>query len=89
MLTPQGLFSFKEHTISEPILFGPFTREQATAITTAYTNVTIEDNQGTHFRLVIRETGGMLIWSDRNFVPDAGVMLNRYIASDGIRNPSV
>ncbi|EDX6466480.1 DUF905 family protein, partial [Salmonella enterica] len=25
---------------------------------------------------------------DRNFAPGAGVMLNRYIASDGIRKPS-
>ncbi|EFS7079442.1 DUF905 domain-containing protein, partial [Salmonella enterica] len=53
-----------------------------------YTNVAIEDDQGSHFRLVIRDTDGMLIWRDRNFAPGAGVMLNRYIASDGIRTPS-
>lgn len=67
---------------------GTFTREQATAVAAAYTNITIEDDQSTHFRLVIRDTDGMLIWRDRNFAPGAGVMLNRCIASDGIRKPS-
>jgi len=64
---------------------GTFTREQATAVTVAYTNIAIEDDQGTHFRLVIRNTDGGLIWRDWNFAPNAGVILNRYIASDGIR----
>ncbi|ELY5940095.1 DUF905 domain-containing protein [Cronobacter malonaticus] len=64
---------------------GTFTREQATVVAAAYTNVAIEDDQGSHFRLVIRDTDGMLIWRDWNFAPGAGVMLNRHIASDGIR----
>ena len=33
---------------------GPFSRNQALAVTTAYLNVLIEDDQGTHFRRVIR-----------------------------------
>lgn len=63
---------------------GTFTRAQAEAIAAVYTNVTIEDDQGTHFRLVMRDNSGMLIWRDWNFAPEAGVMLNRYIASNGI-----
>ncbi|EMC4560799.1 DUF905 family protein [Escherichia coli] len=32
----------------------PFSREQAVVITIAYRNVFIDDDQGTHFRRVIR-----------------------------------
>ncbi len=32
----------------------PFSREQVVVITTAYRNVFIDDDQGTHFRRVIR-----------------------------------
>lgn len=63
---------------------GPFTRSDAEAITSLYSNITIEDDQGTHFRLVIRDTDGSLIWRDWNFAVEAGVMLNRFIDSDGI-----
>ncbi|WP_148675757.1 DUF905 family protein, partial [Klebsiella grimontii] len=44
----------------------------------------IEDDQGTHFRLVIR-CEGVMVWRAWNFEPEAGVMLNSYIARYGIR----
>lgn len=68
-----------------PLPAGEFNREQAEAVAAMYTNVAIEDDQGSHFRLVIRDSEGMLVWRDWSFAPEAGVILNRYIASDGIR----
>lgn len=44
-----------------PLPSGSFTRKDASDITAHYLNVTIEDDQGTHFRLVIRDIDGMLI----------------------------
>ena len=63
---------------------GPFSRNQALAVPTAYLNVLIEDDQGTHFRLVIRNAEGQLRWRCWNFEPDAGKQLNPYLASEGI-----
>lgn len=63
---------------------GPFTRSDAEVIVSLYSNITIENDQGTHFRLVIHDTDGSLIWRDWNFAAEARVMLNRFIDSDGI-----
>ncbi len=41
---------------------GPFSREQAVAVKTAYRNVFTEDDQGTYSRLVIRNAEGQLRW---------------------------
>ena len=64
---------------------GPFTRRQAQAVTTTYSNITLEDDQGSHFRLVVRDTEGRMVWRAWNFEPDAGEGLNRYIRTSGIR----
>ncbi|EKS6643695.1 DUF905 domain-containing protein [Klebsiella michiganensis] len=63
---------------------GPFTRRQAEAIVAAYQNVTIEDDQSTHFRLVLRDREGQLLWRVWNFEPDTGSWFNRYLLSHGI-----
>ncbi|MEG5948043.1 DUF905 domain-containing protein [Enterobacter kobei] len=64
---------------------GPFTRQQAEAITRHYHNITPEDDQGSHFRLVVRDAEGRMVWRAGNFEPDAGEGLNRYIRRSGIR----
>ena len=72
-------------TDSQPRLpVGDFTRAQAEAVCAAYHNVTLEDDQVTHFRLVIRNRDGFLVWRAWNFESDAGAWLNRYLASDGM-----
>lgn len=62
----------------------PFSREQVVAVTTAYRNVFTEDDQGTYFRLVIRNAEGQLRWCCRNSEPDAGTQLNTRLASEGL-----
>jgi len=72
------------NTDDTPLPSGPFTRKQAEAIVAAYQNVATEDDQGTHFRLVIRDREGQLIWRAWNFEDNAGEWFNRYLASHGI-----
>ena len=71
--------------ITAPVLpDGEFTRQDADGVVAFYTNVFIEDDQGTHFRLVVRREGEM-IWRAWNFEPDAGAELTPYIRRYGIR----
>ena len=60
------------NTGDTPLPAGPFTRRQAEVIVSAYQNVSIEDDQGTHFRLVIRDSAETLIWRAWNFEDNAG-----------------
>lgn len=70
---------------SLPLADEGFTREQAEAIAALYINVAIEDDQGTHFRLVVRESSGCLIWRAWNFEPNSGELLNKYIKQYGMK----
>lgn len=76
--------------MSPPVLLPPgtFTRRQAKAITAAYRNLTIEDDQSSHFRLVVRDAEGRMVWRAWNFEPDAGAGLNPYIRQYGIMKES-
>ena len=51
---------------------GPFTRRQAEVIVSAYQNVSIEDDQGSHFRLVVCDSEGRIVWRAWSFETDAG-----------------
>lgn len=64
---------------------GAFTREEATAVVAQYTNISIENDQGTHFQLVVRDEKGGLKERAWNFEEDAGALLNRAFASYGTK----
>ncbi|WP_373224899.1 DUF905 family protein [Enterobacter cloacae complex sp. ESBL7] len=73
------------HNTDSPLLpEGPFSRRQAETIVAAYQNAAIEDDQCTHFRLVIRDSDNQLIWRAWNFEDNAGYWLNRYLLSHGL-----
>lgn len=84
-LTPTG--STTEMRCVAALGDGAFTREQAANVTSAFSNVFIEDDQGSHFRLVVREPSGTLIWRAFSFEHDAGYWLRKYINSRGVTQP--
>ncbi|EPE5166577.1 DUF905 domain-containing protein [Yersinia enterocolitica] len=67
---------------------GQFTRQQAEAVTRRYQNIAIEDDQSSHFRLVLRDSEGRMVWRAWSFETDAGEGLNRYIRQYGILRAS-
>lgn len=67
-----------------PLPSGPFTHRQAEVIVSAYQNVSIEDDQGSHFLLVVRDSEGRMVLRAWSFETDAGEGLNRYIRQYGI-----
>ncbi|EMM1285278.1 TPA: DUF905 family protein [Citrobacter freundii] len=67
---------------------GPFTRQQAEAVTHRYHDIAIEYDQGSHFLLVVCDPEGRMVWRAWNFELDAGTALNRYIGQDCIRRVS-
>jgi hypothetical protein len=67
---------------------GPFTRQQADAITSRYQNIAIEDVRHSHFRLVVRDSESRMVWWAWSFEPDAGEGLNLYIRKSGILRAS-
>lgn len=76
-----------QDTDDKPLPPGPFPRRQAEAVVALYRNIAIEDDQSTHFRLVIRDSDSQLIWRAWNFEASAGEWLNRYLAIHGIPHP--
>lgn len=69
--------------VTTPVVMpqGPFTREEATVLVAQYSNVSIENDQGTYFQVVVWDEEGMLKKCAWNFENDVGALLNSALAS--------
>lgn len=77
----------KERGFSQ-VPVGPFTRQQAECVSAAYRNIFIEDDQGSHFRLVLRDADGRMLWQAWNFESESGIGLKAYIRDYGLLRDS-
>ncbi|EKN4842959.1 DUF905 family protein [Yersinia enterocolitica] len=60
---------------------GPFTRLQTEVVTAAYRNITIEDDQSSHFRLVVCAAEGQIGWTQcTNFFAKPYTLETKYKA---------
>lgn len=64
-----------------------FTREQALNVTAAFSNVFIDDDDGSHFRLVLCDPSGEYIWSGFSWESDSGIGLRYKINLHGEPKP--
>ncbi|MCQ3871205.1 DUF905 family protein [Klebsiella variicola] len=78
-----------DHNVLSPLESlpdGTFTCRQAQVAAAQYQNVAIEDDLGTHFRLVVRhQDDGSMIWRVWNFEPGGEYLMNRYTRDYGVR----
>ncbi|MFW0882776.1 DUF905 family protein [Cronobacter dublinensis] len=62
--------------------------KRTVAVTSQYQNIAIENDQCSHFCLVVRGSDGGIVWRAWNFQLDAGEGFNLHIRQGGILKSS-